>query len=143
LRNPAGDIEWVSPRRHPSDAWYNAGVGVARYLDKKHKKALDEGDAALAIAYQFESKSESAVLFTNRFPSENPIDRMFLNGEEISVDKVPCRLSVKKGLNRIVVKVHVTSWALSRFVQLALCNTESLGDPCKGVPFGQAFAPVP
>ena len=143
LRNPADDIEWVSPRRHPSDAWYNAGVGVARYLDKKHKKALDEGDAALAIAYQFESKSESAVLFTNRFPSENAIDRMFLNGEEISVDKVPFRLSVKKGLNRIVVKVHVTSWALSRFVQLALCNTESLGDPCKGVPFGQAFAPVP
>jgi hypothetical protein len=135
LRNPADGIEWVHSLNQPSDAWYSAGVATSRYIDEVHRKAIKDGDAALAIAYQFESKSEFAVLFTNRFPSRNENDRIFLNGEEVSVGKVPCRLPVKKGVNRIVVKVHVTSSMLSRCVQLALCNSESLGDPCKAVPF--------
>ena len=137
LRDPASGIKWVHSRNLPTDAWYSAGVGTSRYLDKKHKEAIDAGEAALAVAYQFEAKGDAAVLFTNRFPSENAIDRVFLNGEEISVREVPSRIPVRKGLNRIVVKVCVTSWQLSRCVQLALCNSESLGDPCKGVPFGR------
>ena len=143
LRNLADDIKWVHSRNQPSDAWYSAGVGTFKYLDKKHKEAIDAGDAALAVVYQFESKSGSAVLFTNRFPSESANDRIFLNGEEVSIKKVPCRLSVKKGLNRIVIKVHVTSWMLSRCVQLALCNTENLGDPCKGVSFEESSVSQP
>lgn len=135
LRDPADGVEWKHSRNLPSDAWYNAGVGTFRYLDKSHKAAIDAGDAALAVAYQFEAKGNAAVLFTNRFPSENAVDRIFLNGEEISAEEAPSRISVRKGLNRIVVKVHVTDWQLSRCVQLAVCNSENLGDPCKGVPF--------
>jgi hypothetical protein len=138
LRNLADDIKWVHSRNQPSDPWYSAGVGTSSYLDEKHKQVINDGDAALAIVYQFECKSESAVLFTNRFPSKNANDRIFLNGEEVSIKKVPCRLSVKKGLNRIVIKAHVTSWMLSRCVQLALCNSENLGDPCKGVSFEES-----
>lgn len=143
LRNLADDIKWVHSRNQPSDPWYSAGVGTSSYLDEKHKQVINDGDAALAIAYQFEGKSESAVLFTNRFPSKNVNDRVFLNGEEVSIKKVPCRLSVKKGLNRIVIKAHVTSWMLSRCVQLALCNSENLGDPCKGVPFKESSVSQP
>jgi hypothetical protein len=42
---------------------------------------------------------------------------------------------VAKGVNRIVMRVDVTNNRFAKCIQLAVCNSKHLGDPCNGVLF--------
>ena len=135
LRNLSSGITWKRPDRTPADAWYNATVGRHTYSDPKQKEFVDSGKAAVAVAYQFEAKGDTVAIFANRSSAGKNAAVFFLNGEKVDVHASPSVLPVKKGLNRIVIKVPAGDWRLSRNVQLAVCNSCRLGDPCIGVPF--------
>jgi len=135
LRNLSGGITWKRPDRTPADAWYNATVGGNAYSDTKLKEVLASGKAAVAVAYQFEAKGDTVAIFANRSSAGKNAAVFFLNGEKVDVHASPAVLPTKKGVNRIVIKVSAGDWRLSRNIQLAVCNSCRLGDPCAGVPF--------
>ena len=135
LRNLSSGITWKRPDRTPADAWYNATVGRHTYSDPKQKEFVDSGKAAVAVAYQFEAKGDTVAIFANRSSAGKNAAVFFLDGEKVDVHASPSVLPVKKGLNRIVIKAPVGDWRLSRNIQLAVCNSCRLGDPCVGVSF--------
>ena len=135
LRNLSSGIEWKRPKRTPADAWYNATVGGLAYYGPELKEFLASGKAAVAVVYQFEAKGDTISIFANRSSADGKAAGFFLNGEKVDVPASPSVLPAKKGLNRIVIKVPVGDGRLSRNIQLAVCNSCKLGDPCIGVPF--------
>ena len=137
LRSLSCGVTWKRPQRTPSDAWYNATVGGRRRVDQKFRDAVSSGNAAIAVVYQFEAKGDTVAVYANRSSSGKNTAKFFLNGADVDISAKPTLLRVKKGLNRIVMKVPVSEWHLSGSVQLAVCNSERLGDPCVGVPFAR------
>jgi hypothetical protein len=131
LGNISDNVQWKYPCKSETDAWYNISVGIGRKIDENHKMLIDSGKASVAVVYQFESTGDVATVFTDK----NRLDAFFINGKKISVKKSPFKIPVAKGVNRIVMRVDVTNNRFAKYIQLAVCNSKHLGDPCNGVLF--------